>query len=109
MYYPGVGLILLDHIAQEFDAEDDVPRFVPSYRCEAAAESGEQIELTIGFQDSALSCQCHSTLDNHVIESDAFDQVGKIAGFAANAVRNLGKRVDQDIFQLRVHILACES
>ena len=41
VYDPGIGIIALDHVAQEFDAKDDVPRLVSCHGGEAAAKRGE--------------------------------------------------------------------
>src|SRR5258707_8935936 len=101
-----VGCISLDHLAQELHAKDHVPRFVSRHGTKAAAKSREQSTGTISLQDTALAGQRHRSLDNHVIERYTLHQVCQVSWFLADTFSNLHKRIDQYIFQLRVHMLA---
>src|SRR5579884_1051415 len=50
-----VVAVLLNHVTQELDAEDDVAGLVTRYRRKAAAKTWEEAKLAIGLQNTALS------------------------------------------------------
>ena len=89
MHNSGIAWILLNHVTQELDPEDDVPRFVSSYGGEAATKSREKPVHTVEFQDTALPGKRHCALDDHVIEGYAFDKARQVFRFALNASCNL--------------------
>src|SRR5690348_12977020 len=105
MHNPGVAGIALDHLAQELDPEDDMPRFVSRYGGEAATKRREKFVCPVEFQDTALPGKRHCALDNHMVERDALDQACQVSCFPLDGSGNLRKRIDQNIFQVSVHIL----
>ena len=42
-----------------------------------------------------------------MVEGDPLDQVGDFSRFLANTFGNFGKRFDQNILEVRVHVLVC--
>src|SRR6516225_78454 len=79
-------------------------RFVSRYGGEAAAKSREQFVRTVEFQDATLPGKGHGALDNDMVERYTLDQACQVLRFALNTSSNLRKRIDQNIFQMFVHV-----
>src|SRR5580765_3608175 len=104
MHNPGMAGIALNHLAQELDPEDNMPRFVSRYGGEAATKRREKFVCAVEFKDSALPGEGHCALDNHMIKRDAFDQASQVSWFPLNVSCNLRKRGNQNVFQGSIHI-----
>src|SRR5258708_12796837 len=80
-------------------------RFITSYSREATTEGREKVVLAIVIQYATLTSQGHHSFNNHMVERDPFNQVRHISRFLANTFGDLGERVNENIFEILVHIL----